>query len=86
MKKCIYLLIFAYPIIVSSAYAAKDEFWKDCPGPACPANVPDFSIDKESSGGNIYEHMDQKQLEKEREKLEDSIKQIDREDDRRGFR
>jgi len=70
-----------------NAYGATtDDFWKDCPGSACPANVPDERIGSEFRGRRNYENMDKEKLQIERERLKNSIEKIDRIQERRNVR
>ncbi|MFA6162093.1 MAG: hypothetical protein WC685_01545 [Methylobacter sp.] len=65
------------------AATTDDDFWKHCPGPACPANVPNRDTDAYRREENQYKQMDKKQLEQEHKFYEKAIKEIQREEKQR---
>lgn len=72
-------------LLLQPAMAATtdDDFWKNCPGPGCPANVPNRDTDAYQRDDKQYKHMDKRKLEQERELHEKAIKEIQREEKQR---
>jgi hypothetical protein len=71
------------PISCANAATTGGDFWKNCPGAACPANAPDEKYGATGQAHREYEQMDSKRLRKERERHEDSLKKIQREEKKR---
>lgn len=78
MSRTCYLLMLSLMLPVAMADTTGDDFWKNCPGPACPANVPNRDSNAYKQHGDKYKQMDKKQLEQEREFHENAIKEIQR--------
>ena len=78
------VIIFFFQFVQANA-ATGDKFWKDCPGPACPAKEPEseHSIKKESA--EQYERIDREDLRKERKRHEREIKALEKEERRRDI-
>lgn len=74
---------FVLCLMLQPAIAAttNEDYWKNCPGPACPANAPsqetEAYIKKERPP---YGGMDKKQLDQEQKLHEKEIKKIQREE------
>lgn len=84
MSKTTYCLLMLC-VVFQPAMAATtdDDFWKNCPGPACPANVPNPDTDAYQRKEERYKQLDKKQLEQERKLHEKTIKEIQREEKQR---
>ena len=77
------LMVFLFQIAHANA-ATGSDFWKGCPGPACPARGPDSKYSIPEKSGEEYERIDLEDLRKERERYEKEIKNIEREERKRN--
>ncbi|MEW8437689.1 MAG: hypothetical protein AB2689_05985 [Candidatus Thiodiazotropha taylori] len=70
------LAIIFLLLVINSARALglPEDFWENCPGPACPGNIPDYQ-DMEAG----LESREEELIRKERELLERERILIDRE-------
>lgn len=83
MRHFLILLLICFSTSIFAAETGGD-FWKNCPGTACPANVPDskeFIMHKETN--KTLEKMDAPELNKKETELKQEIKEIKEEKQRR---
>ena len=85
MNRAYLFILLALPLSSVMAAATGSDFWKNCPGPACPANVPDKAFIAVEPNGKEYEQMNSKRLRRERELHEEAIKKIHQEEQRRDI-
>lgn len=78
MNKAFLIIVLFLILPPSYALTTGDDFWKNCPGTACPANMPNRDTSVQTS--DKYEKMDKKQLDRERNHHEKVINEIQREE------
>ncbi len=83
-KYCLFVLCVVFQPAMATKTDNNYDFWKNCPGRACPANEPNGG----TGGGSQqkedrYKHLDERQLEKERNFHKNKIKEIQREEKQR---
>lgn len=84
MKTILLALFLTYAFIQTPAYGATDGgFWNDCPGLGCPANGDTVDGRINENAPSEYIIMDNEHLQKELEHLEESIKDIKKEQKKR---
>lgn len=83
MSRTYCLLMLCLMLQPAMAATMDDHFWKNCPGPACPANAPSRDTDVYQRQESQYKKMDKKQLEQEIKVHEEAIKNIQREEKQR---
>lgn len=64
---------------VAMAETTSEDYWENCPGPACPANMPnrETNANDQVERKESYRQMDQKQLEQIQENYENEIDEIE---------
>lgn len=80
MIRHVILLFFLFQIANGNA-ATGSDYWKNCPGPACPAREHESAY-KYEKGTEDDARMDHLKMHKERESHEKAIKQIEKEERR----
>ncbi len=83
LKYCFFLLCIVFQPAMATKTDNSHDFWKNCPGAACPANVPNRDTDAYQQKEDRYKQLDERQLEKERNFHERKIKEIRREEKQR---
>lgn len=83
MSKTYCLLMLGLLLPPALAATTDDDFWKNCPGPACPANVSNRDTDAYQLQESQHKKMDERQLEQEIKTHGEAIKKIQREEKQR---
>lgn len=83
MSKAYCLLLLCLVLQPAMAATTDDDFWKNCPGPACPANAPSPDAKAYQRDEDKLKQMDKTQLKQERKLHEKVIKEIQREEKQR---
>ena len=80
-----YLLLIAALLPIAPANAATGgDWWKNCPGPGCPAKEPEPAYEKSERARKDYEEMDRERLRREREAHERALEKIEKEERNRA--
>jgi len=79
------ILMLSLLQIVHAYAATGSEFWKNCPGPACPARESESADRKSGTGSKNHEGMDREEMRKEREGHENATKEIQKMERRRDI-
>jgi hypothetical protein len=79
------LLILSLLQIANANAATGADWWKNCPGPACPAREADSSYEKSEKTNNDSERIDSEKMRKEEERHEKAIDKIEKEEPRRDI-
>lgn len=89
MIKSLLLILFLIQVTHANAAEIGADWWKNCPGPGCPAKSPVESYEKlERSGSSEktikdYKQMENHKLLKERERHEKALEKIEKEERKR---